>query len=65
MPIVLVAKIKEKGSHGVGCVSYKNEVLVGDFKQLALFFNDIETFGANIEKAFIEFKKSKAEGFPW
>lgn len=65
MPTVLLVKIKEKGSEGQGCIEYKNEILIGDFKKLALFFSDLETYGGNIEKAFVEFREMKAEGFPW
>ena len=65
MPSILIVKIKEKGSKGTGCIEYKNEILIGDFKKLALFLSDLENHGANILKAFNEFKEAKSEGFPW
>jgi len=65
MPTILVVKIKERGSKGQGCIEYKNEILIGDFRKLALFFSDLETYGGNIEKAFKDFKETKSEGFPW
>lgn len=65
MPRVLVVKIKEKGSRKQGCIEYKNEIILGDFKKLALFLLDLEAYGGNIEKAFKEFKIKKFEGFPW
>lgn len=65
MPVMLIVKIKEKGSKKPGCIEYKNEILIEDFKKLALFLSDLELHGGNIERAFREFKKQKAEGFPW
>lgn len=66
MPTILVAKIKEKGSKGQGCIEYKNEILIGDFKKLALFFVDLESHGGNVIKAVAEFKRLRlSEGFPW
>jgi hypothetical protein len=65
MPRVLVVKIKEKGSKEKGCIEYKNEILLGDFRKLALFFSDLELYDANVEKAFQEYLKKKSEGFPW
>ena len=57
----LSIKVKKKGVKGPGCFEYKNRVNLEDFKQLAIVFSDLEIHGANIEKAFIEFKKDK----PW
>lgn len=62
---VLMVKIRESGSYGKGCIEYKNEVSLGDFKQLSIIFSDLQNYGAKIEKAFEDFKKNKAEGFPF
>jgi len=60
---ILVVKIKEntRGSEP----EYKNRINFQDFKQLAIFFQDLELNGGKIEKAFQEFKKQKEQGFPW
>ena len=62
---VLVIRIKSAGARGPGCFDYKNEISLEDFKKLALILSDLEGYGANIEKAFREFKSLKEEGFPW
>lgn len=62
---MLVIKIKEKGSKGVGCIEYRNEISLNDFNQLALVLSDLSIHGANVEKAFLEYKKQKDEEFPW
>ena len=62
---LLVIKIKEKGSSGIGCIEYRNEIPLEDFNQLALVLSDIEIYGGKIEKAFLEFKRQKEEVFPW
>lgn len=65
MVLVLVVKIKEKDSKRQGCIEYKNEIELENFKKLALFLMDLETYGGRVEKAFQEFQKKRAEGFPW
>lgn len=58
----LIVKIKEeKDSKGI---AYKNELNLADFRQVALLLTDLESFGGNVEKAMVEFKKNK-ETFPW
>lgn len=64
---VLTVKLKEKGVNGPGSVHYKNTI---DFKNptnLAIFFSDLELYGANIPKAFEKYKKEKLDvrSFPW
>jgi len=59
MGFELVVRIREKGAKGQGCYSYKNEINLEDFKQLATLLGDLEMYNAKIEKAFIEFKKKK------
>jgi len=58
---VLVVKVKEQGHKGskVGNFEYKNKIVFQDFKQLALFLQDLERLGAKVEKAFTEFRKLK------
>ena len=65
MPKVLIAKIKERGVKGQHCYEYKNDVDFFDFRKLALFLSDLESYGGNIEKAFREFKRLKQTEFPW
>ena len=63
---VLVIRLKEEGSSGQGCFSYKNEIPLADFKQLAIILSDLSDNGGKIEKAFLEFKRLREEGsFPW
>ena len=62
---ILNAKIKEKGVKGPESYEYKNEIIFCDYKRLALFFFDLNTYGANIEKAFEEYKRLKQDQFPW
>jgi hypothetical protein len=62
----LVIKIREKDSHGQGSFEYKNKISLSDFQQLALFFFDLEKYGANIEKAFRKFIENKeSDKFPF
>ena len=65
MSKVLAVRIKESGSYGRGCYEYKNEITLEDYKKLALILIDLDSFDANIEKAFREFKRLKEEGFPF
>lgn len=65
MSRVLVVKVKEKGDRGPGCFQYKNDVNIEDWKQLALVFSDLEVHGANIKKAYEEFRDKKKEQVEW
>jgi len=64
MPVVVV-RIKNKGAKGIGSYEYKNELLLEDFKIMAILFQDLETYGANIEKIYQEYKKKKQQEFPF
>jgi hypothetical protein len=60
---VLTVKIKEnfRGSNA----QYRNKVNFEDFKQLALFFSDLESYGGNIVKAFREYLRQRGEVYPY
>lgn len=64
MPVVVV-RIKTKGAKGIGSYEYKNELSLEDFKVMAILFQDLENYGANIEKIFQEYKKQKGQEFPF
>jgi len=62
----MVVKIREREFRGQESFEYKNKISLSDFHNLALFFSDLEKYGANIEKAFREFVDNKEEGkFPF
>jgi predicted SpoU family rRNA methylase len=48
-----------------GSCTYKNKINFEDFKQLALFFHDLKMEGADVEKAFNEFKEKEKEVWPF
>ena len=50
---------------GQGSFEYKNEISLEDFKIMAILFNDLESYGANIEKIYQEYKKKKQNQFPF
>lgn len=63
---VLTIRIREKGRKGPASFEYKNQISLNDPKQLGLIFFDFERYGANIEKAFREFQREKADlNFPF
>ena len=64
MPVVVI-RIKNKGVKGIGSYEYKNEITLDDFKVMAILFQDLESYGANIEKIYKEFKKRKLQEFPF
>jgi hypothetical protein len=64
MPVIVV-KIRNKKFKGQGSYEYKNEIPLEDFKVMAILFADLETYGANIEKIYQEFKKRKGQEFPF
>lgn len=59
MAKVLVVKIKEREHRGSGCYQFRNQINMDDYKQVATFLLDLETYGANVEKAIAEFKRLK------
>lgn len=66
MSKVLVVKIRDDEETGrAGSISYNNKVNLHDFKQIACVLSDLEVNGANIEKAFEEFKLQKEKGWPF
>ncbi len=50
---------------GKGATSYKNEINLLDWKQLALLLSDLELNGAKIDKAYTEYRKNKRETWPF
>ena len=62
---IVVIRIKNKGAKGVGSYEYKNDVTLDDFKVMAIVFQDLENYGANIEKIYQEYKKQKQQDFPF
>ena len=63
---VLILRLKDEGTSGHGCFSYKNEIRLDDYKQLAIILSDLSDNGGKVEKAFLEFKKRREESsFPW
>lgn len=60
---ILVAKIKDSGNKK--SLEYNHRINISDFKQLALFFSDLELFNADIEKAFREYQKGKEQKWPF
>jgi len=62
---VVNVKVREKGARGAGCNQLHNTYILEDYKKLALLFFDLEVHGANIEKAFSEFRKQKKEDWPF
>jgi len=64
MPVIVV-RIKKKGARGAGSYEYKNEVTLDDFKVMAILFQDLEGYGANIEKIYQEYKKKAQQEFPF
>jgi hypothetical protein len=58
-----ILSVKVQNNKGNEC-EFKSKINLGDFNQLALLFNDLECFGANIEKAVSKFKRDKVS-FPW
>lgn len=64
MAVVLI-KVRERADKGPGSFEYKNEMPLENFKLMAILFEDLERFGANIEKIYREWKKKKQEEFPF
>ncbi len=64
MKIVKI-KIKEGNYNGPGCYSLKKDVNISDYKQVALLLFDLESNGANVDKAFREFQEMRQKGFPF
>lgn len=63
---VLIVRVKEGGAKGRGCYEYKNEINGEDFKQIAVVFLDLDSYGLKIDKAIQEYKKLKGGGeFPF
>ena len=62
---IIVVRIKNEGVKGIGSYEYKNEVNLNDFKVMAILIEDLERYGANIEKIYKEFKKKKQQEFPF
>lgn len=60
-----ILRVKIRQSERGSSAEYKNEVRFEDFKQLAIFLVDLESYGGNIEKAFQEYLKLRQEKFPW
>jgi hypothetical protein len=61
--VIILVRIREKGMRGQGSFEYKNEISLEDFKIMAILFNDLESYGANIEKIYQEYKKKKQNQF--
>jgi len=48
-----------------GVYEYTNEINLDDFKVMAILFEDLERYGASIEKIYQEFKKRGLQEFPF